>query len=354
MAHRIDLSTGRPAIAYTGQPPWHELGQELEAGAGIDKWTVAAGLDWEVLRSPVQFHAATAFRGPLQPGCTPTLHVRGRDVLYRGGTGAPLGIVSDKYSVVQPTQVMGFFSELVKAGKCQLETAGALSGGRQIWALAKMNEGKSVITGDVVRPYLLLTTSFDGSLATTAKLTAIRVVCHNTLSIALRHGDAKTSEPVGAVVKVNHALEFDAHEVRMQLDLFTNSFEEWMSQTRHMAKQKIDEETASRMVLDVIAELPFKPKGGRPGDPYPYPPSDEDLMKTRAYRRIMALFNGKALGSNLTEAKTRWQFVNSVTQWIDHERGNNAGSRLSSALFGIGESVKRKAYALAMEDEPSS
>lgn len=118
------------------------------------------------------------------------LNVEGRDVLYRRDTGAALGIVSNEYRVVQPKEVMSFFGELVSASKCQLETAGALSRGRQIWALARMNEEEPVINGDLVRPYLLLTTSFDGSFSTTAKLTAVRVFCHNTLSIALRRKDA--------------------------------------------------------------------------------------------------------------------------------------------------------------------
>jgi hypothetical protein len=155
-------------------------------------------------------------------------------------------------------------------------------------------------------------------------------------------------------VKVNHALEFDAQEVRMQLGIFANSFEEWMSQTRRLAEQEISRDTASRLVLDLIAELPFRPKGIGPNDPYQYPPPDEDLMNTRAYRRIMALFDGEAIGSNLVQARTRWQFVNSVTQWIDHERGRDASARLGSALFGFGESLKRKAYTLAIEDETRS
>jgi hypothetical protein len=89
VAHRIDQSTGRAAIAYIGEPPWHGLGQKLEAGADIEKWTTAAGLGWSVQRSPVQFNATSAFHGPLQPGWPPLLNFNSSDVLYRSDTGAP-------------------------------------------------------------------------------------------------------------------------------------------------------------------------------------------------------------------------------------------------------------------------
>jgi hypothetical protein len=61
----------------------------------------------------------------------------------------------------------------------------------------------------------------------------------------------------------------------------------------------------------------------------------------------MTLFDGQAIGSDLSEGLTKWQFINSVTQWIDHERGHDPGSRLNSAWFGAGEALKRKAYEIA-------
>jgi phage/plasmid-like protein (TIGR03299 family) len=339
MAHMIDETTGAAAIAYLGETPWHELGHEMAAGASIEEWTDKAGLDWKVLRSPVLFQDARRFCGPLPSGYVPIQRFSDRDVLYRSDTGAPLGIASNDYKVVQPKDVMSFFDAVVKLGDFQLETAGALSGGKRIWALARIHDGAPIIGQDLVRPYLLLTTSFDGNMATTAKLTAIRVVCHNTLSVAIRNNHGSASEAVGTTVKVNHAMQFDARDVRMQLGIFADTFGKWVIQTRRLARQKIDRETASRMALELTSKIPFRTRNPKPVE---WP------RESPAYHRIMALFDGQAIGSDLSEGPTKWQFINSVTQWIDHERGRDPGSRLNSAWYGLGEALKRKAYEIAL------
>jgi phage/plasmid-like protein (TIGR03299 family) len=265
--------------------------------------------------------------------------------LYRSDTGSPLGIASREYKVVQPKDVMSFFDDVVKRGKFQLETAGALSGGKRIWALAKINYGAPIIGNDVVRPYLLLTTSFDGSMATVAKLTAIRVVCHNTLSVAIRDEKDRVGAPISTMVKVNHAMQFNAREVRMQLGIFTGAFEKWMIQTRCLARQEIDRDTASNLVCKLLETIPIRTVVGSCGDTQVVSTNPTDSL---AYRKIMALFDGEAIGSDVSEGLTKWQFINSITQWVDHERGRDPAGRLNSAWFGPGEALKRKAYALAL------
>jgi hypothetical protein len=174
-------------------------------------------------------------------------------------------------------------------------------------------------------------------MATTAKLTAIRVVCHNTLSVAVRDDYTRASTAVSAVVKVNHSMPFDARDVRMQLGIFAGTFEKWMIQTRRLARQKIDRETASRMALELTSAIPFRSRNSERSSGEGSP----------AYHRIMALFDGQAIGSDLSEGPTKWQFI-SVTQWIDHERGHDPGSRLNLAWFGAGEPLKRKACEIAL------
>lgn len=345
MPHMIDQTTGTAAMAYAGKTPWHDLGHELRPGAPIEEWTEKAGLAWEVLRSPVLYQDARSFCGPAPLGYVPIKRFHDRDILYRSDTGAALGIASPEYKVVQPSEVIGFFEELVKLGKFQLETAGALSGGRRIWALAKIHDGATVIGQDIVRPYLLLTTSFDGTMATVAKLTAIRVVCHNTLSVAVRDENELVGATSRTMVKVNHAMPFKADEVREQLGIFAGKFEKWMSQTRALAAQKIDRETASSMVCAVLATIPTKTILESSGE---LQVISTDPMDSPAYRKIMALFDGQAIGSDLCQGATKWQFINSITQWIDHERGRDPAGRLNSAWFGPGEVVKRRAYELAI------
>jgi hypothetical protein len=83
-------------------------------------------------------------------------------------------------------------------------------------------------------------------MATTAKLTAVSVVCHNTLSVAVRDESDHGSEAVSTVVKVNHPTRFNVREVRMQLGIFVDTFDKWMFQTRLLAAPKIDRATASQ------------------------------------------------------------------------------------------------------------
>jgi phage/plasmid-like protein (TIGR03299 family) len=335
----IDETTGAGAMAYLGKSPGINSGTKWQRVLPSKSGPKKAGLGWEVLRSPVLFRDERLFCGRQALGYDPIRRHLDHDVLYRSDTGAPLGIASQHYQAAQPKDVMGFFDDLVKVGKFNLETAGALSGGRRIWALAKIGDGAPIIGQDIVRPYLLLTTSFDGSMATTAKLTAIRVVCHNTLSVAVRDDHTRASSAVSSEVKVNHSMPFDARDVRMQLGIFVGTFEKWMIQTRRLARQKIDRQTACRMPLELTSKIPFRTRNSEPVE---WP------RESPAYHRIMALFDGQAIGSGLSEGPTKWQFINSVTQWIDHERGRDPRSRLTSAWFGPGEALKPKAYEIAL------
>lgn len=332
MPHMIDETTGAPAIAYVGETPWHGLGRKLTAGSSIEQWTEQARLAWNVMRSPV------LYTDQRDPDYMPSLKFTDRHVLYRSDTGKPLGIVSSNYKIVQPADVMGFFGELTALGGFQMETAGALSDGKRIWALARISDGAPIIGHDIVRPYLLLSTSYDTSSATIAKLTAIRVVCNNTLTASLNTGHGKVGKAVSTTVSVGHAASFDAKAVRLQLGVFENAFDKWLIQTRILAEKKMDLDAAGKLTAKLMGEMaPAFPVNGV-----------VDVAKSKGYRRIMELFDGAAIGTDLTGGFSRWDWVNSVTQWIDHERGNSNATRLSSAWFGTGDRLKSRAYDLAV------
>src|ERR1039458_7300046 len=132
MTHEIDVSSGKPAIAYVGEKPWHELGEKLPEGASIDTWLRAARLDWELKRLPVQYLVDGSLR-----------MMEDRFVLVRNDTNAALSVVSGDYQIVQPREVLEFYRELVATYGYALETSGALDGGRKVWALAKTGIGRA-------------------------------------------------------------------------------------------------------------------------------------------------------------------------------------------------------------------
>lgn len=315
MAHMIDTTTGKAAMAYTGQTPWHSLGQQLTPGASIETWTVQAGLNYTVLESPVLFKTPAT----TEPQCWPN-----RKVLHRSDTGAPLAVVSDGYRVVQPGEVMGFFGKLAEIGGFELETAGALSYGRRVWALAKVNEGADIVGGDTVRPYLLLGTSYDGTMATVAKFTAVRVVCNNTIVQALGEGNRE--------VRVLHSERFDADKVRMELGIVADNWERFLVQSRQLAGVPMAAEEADSFVQELLK---------------PYHTGRLALDQTRGYKRIMQLFEGAAIGSGIDGVQgTRWGMLNAVTEMIDHERGRSDNTRIESAWFGTGAAMKNRALEL--------
>lgn len=316
MAHMIDTTTGMAAIAFAGQTPWHGLGQALTPDASIETWTREAGLNYTVNESPVLFQTDAA---------TMPEEFKGRKVLHRSDTGGALAVVSDGYRVVQPADVMGFFGKLVELGGFQMETAGVLSHGRRVWALAKVNQGADVIEGDTVRPYVLLGTSYDGTMATVAKFTSIRVVCNNTITAAL-------GREHGGTVRVLHSERFNPDAVRMELGIVGDNWERFLVQSRKLAG-----ETMSKIEADAFVTALLEP----------FHNSRMDLKETRGYKRIMDLFSGQAIGADIPGVMgTRWAMLNAVTELVDHERGRSTNTRMESAWFGTGAALKNKALEL--------
>jgi phage/plasmid-like protein (TIGR03299 family) len=309
----IDETSGAAAIAFIGQTPWHGLGQDLTAGADIGTWTREARLDYTVLESPVLYRTAAASEPEL---------FKGRKVLHRSDTGGALAVVSDGYHVVQPAEVMGFFERLVGLGGFQLETAGALSYGRRVWALASVGAGADVVDGDVVKPYLLLGTSYDGTMATVAKFTTIRVVCNNTITAALNDTQG--------TVRVLHSERFDPEAVRLELGIVANNWERFLVQSRQLAKVEMSAIEADSFVAELLK---------------PYHSGRLDVTESRAFKRIRALFDGASIGNELAGA-SRWGMLNAVTELVDHERGRSDNTRLESAWFGTGAAIKARALEL--------
>ena len=322
MAHMIDETTGRAAIAYAGKTPWHGLGRQLSEGATIEQWTQEAGLGYRVETSDVQYSTPAVTGLQVWPD---------RKVLTRSDTGAPLAVVSKDYKVVQPGEVMDFFGKLADIGGFQMETAGALSDGKRVWALARVGDGAPVVDGDLVKPYLLLGTSYDGTMATIAKFTAIRVVCNNTITPAVNSTADETDKGyLKSSVRVLHSERFDADAVRLQLGIVANQFERFMVQSRQLAGVQLSAIDADLFVKELLK---------------PYHTSSLRIEESRAYKRVMQLFNGASIGNELAGA-TRWGMLNAVTQLVDHERGRSDNTRLESAWFGTGSALKNRALEL--------
>ena len=331
MSHMIDQSTGRDAIAFVGQTPWHGLGKQLTSGADIETWTRESGLDYRVERAVVQYRDESL-------GADGVRQFPARDVLFRSDTRQPLSVVSNYYNVVQPAEILDFFSELAGRNGFTLETAGALDDGKRVWALARVNEGAPILDADVIRPYVLLATSYDSSLSTTAKFTSIRVVCHNTLAVSTGYGGEGRSEKdsAGSCIRIPHSAKFDAKDVRLDLGIVFDEWERFLVTIRRLARTAVDD-TFAREFLKQLLPAPTSAIAGKVARP---------VEETKAFKSIIGLFEGCAIGSDLPEAKgAAYGLLNAVTEYVDHQRGGDL-TRLSSAWFGSGEGLKNEAFAL--------
>ena len=208
------MSANVEIMFYVREKPWHGLGTEVQEAPSSADALVYAGLDWEVMQENVYTES-----GILVPGYRVNL---------RSTDNTALGIVSEKYKVVQNADAFRFTDNLLGEG-VTYETAGSLQGGRRVWMLAKMPE-RYIIAGDEITPYLVVMNSHDGSSGIKVAMTPIRVVCMNTLNLALntakRTWAAKHTENVmNRVYEAQETLQLAERymsELGRGLDVLTN------------------------------------------------------------------------------------------------------------------------------------
>lgn len=336
MSHELTIrANGSVEMAFAGEGCWHGLGNKLAVGADLEAWRIAAGMDWKVQRSKVRF-ATGHGQGADAWGVDESNHV-----LLRSDTKAPLGIVSNKFKVVQPGQVLEFFRDLTETAGFQMETAGTLFGGRRFWALARIGKDAAISNVDRVGGFLLLSTACDGTMATTAQFTTVRVVCNNTLSMALSR-----KSKAGSVIRVTHRSEFDAEAVKAELGVGRGQFVQFMDAASDLAGKRITQGEAHELTIRLLAgkklEAAKTPEATRV--------LVDEVTGGKGFKAIMGLFNGSGLGSDLVTAKgTAWGWVNAVTQFVDYAApARNQDNRMNSALFGDGDDRKTEALELAL------
>ena len=328
MSHLIDMTNGRANMAYVGETPWHTLGDVMRPGAPIEEWLVKSGLGFGVQRATVHFK-----------GTDERVHKGISEVLYRDDSFAQLGIVSPSYKIVQPREVLEFFRDVVGTGGLELETAGSLDEGKKVWALAKTGNSFSIKGQDLVRGYLLLSTSFDGSQATRAEFTSVRVVCNNTLRIAQSKGSSS------GLVKIPHSSTFDARGTKIELGLINGAWGQFEEQATALADRKLSNKEAMNLLFEIMEpKLAAQLSKGEK--------VELSTMRKNQITSVFELFQGRGMGSGLVAAQgTAWGMVNAVTQYVDHEitaRGDAINNRFRSAQFGPGAQLKTTAFETAL------
>jgi phage/plasmid-like protein (TIGR03299 family) len=331
MGHGI---TKHDRLAYTGEHPWHlsdtrgrsiRIGDEPAASA----LAFETALPWEPELAPIFLADGT--------------RVVGHHAVVRSDGNGALGVVGDRYTLFPNRGLRELGEALVAQGGARWHTVGSLHGGRRVFAALAAGERIELRDGrDAIDPFLLLTAAHDGSSRLTVKFTTVRPVCHNTVTLALAgKGDTFTARHTASIGDVRDV----AARAAEVLGIATESFKRQAEVARVLAEVPMTRSDFGTFTAELLtgldgadAERAFLDAEGR----------SRTILRKKA-DELLSLFV-RGIGN---EGRTLWDGLNSVTEFIDHQRGRSAAFRakqrslgLDSALFGDGERKKQRAVEL--------
>jgi len=321
MAHEIDQTTGKAAVFVTGEPAWHHLGTVVSQAQTSEQAIKLAGLDWKVRQCNV---AAAIADGQWAPCPSKFANVR-------SDTNAVLGVVGGFYRPFQNSETFDFMDSIVSEKLAMFETAGALKGGRKVWMLARIPTEYRIAGDDVVKPYVLLTNSHDGSSGLRILPTTVRVVCNNTLNLALRWASASD----GLSIVHTESLEQRVTEARQKLGIISKRLESFQTEAQSLAKRSMNTEQLRDYFTSLVEGRSEK--------------QQKKLLETiwgnfHNPRNTLAGIEGSA-----------WAAYNAVSEYADHQmtvRGKEGAEKLDNRVhsiwFGTANRLKQKAYEAAL------
>ena len=300
------------SMFYVRETPWHGLGTKvLEAPASKDALQLA-GLNWRVMQEPIY----TAME-ELVDGYKANVRDSDRKVL---------GVVTDRYRVIQNDEAFAFTDELLGAG-VKYETAGSLQGGRKVWLLAHMPH-EYIISGERISPYLLFSNTHDGSGAIKVALTPIRVVCQNTLNLAL--AGAKRSWSMIHTGDIKEKMQ----EAKDTLFLAENYMDELGKEFEALRMKKL---TDKRVMEYIEILLPIEDGST---------PQQEKNMKRLREDMKIRYFDAPDLQG---VGKNAYRFVNAVSDFATHAEPLRRTANYKENLFSRtvdGNPMIDKAYRM--------
>lgn len=293
--------------------PWHKEGTIVKGRLTSAEAIRAAKLDWVAGEKPVVVEGAV---------------VPDYKAIVRPDNDIVLSIMKQRYHIIQNHNAFEFFDLLVGDEEAFYETAGALDDGRVIWIQAQI-PGEYFICGDKVERSLLLVNSFDGRYSLMVQAVSVRVVCANTLALALRGASNQ--------VKIRHCQNYKQkiEQSKIVLGMVGDYFSTLSDTLSQLGERKMDK---TEMELFTKVLLPGK-----------IDENGDTSTRTENMRgTIVALFE-RGVGN---EGKTRWDGLNAVTEFVDHERSTRGDNgRLETVLFGSGAKLKQRATNLLLETE---
>lgn len=313
MAHKVET------MAYTNQVPWHGLGHYIAEAPTVDEMLRLAKLDWEVHRTPLVARTEDGVE----------VDVPGFAALRRDSDNSILDVVGSQYRPVQNADAFAFFREFVTAGSATMETAGSLDHGRYVWGLANLNASFKLAGNDEVKGYLLVASPHQQGKSLIVKFTTVRVVCNNTLTLALRGGTE---------FRMNHRATFSSSMVeraKETLGIARDQLSEFEANARKLRKLRLNDADAIRVLAPT-----FQPDSKTAEEIV----ADRDLMTPRLAAVIDAMY--RAPGA---QPGNGWGLLNAVTYYADHVASRTNDKRLTNAWLGKTARQKESVLATLLE-----
>ncbi len=326
------------SMAFAGEVPWHGLGVPVEDTMTPEEMLEAASLNWTVSKRP-----AYTIDAPTWNEDVGLLNAEGHHFIVRDTDNSVLSACGEDYVPFQNADTFRFFKKFVSNGDMKMETAGSLKDGQDIWGLAKLESNFELPGGDRIEGYLLIDSPHVSGKALQIMFTPIRVVCANTMALALS-GEGKR-------FRVLHLQAFD-DEIMNAAEEALGISETKMTEFQERATFLSGKQAKPLDVQKFIAEL-FMPQllieRGKQGIANDVPLADE-------FTRTAEQVHDAVLSSPGAELKsaegTWWGAVNGVTYVMDHTKRESErvkGGALYSSWFGPNAATKRRAFELATQ-----
>ena len=313
-------------MAYYGDVPWHKLGTPIPKGVSAEQMIRAAGLDWQVDLRPARGAKEINKKGEFsryEVVRVPRLNTKETEVL--------LGLVSRRYTPLQNIEAFDFFNPIVGDKKAFFETAGALGEGERIWVMAKMPDAMQIVPGDECLKYLLLSNTHSGDGSVIVKFTSVRVVCQNTLLMAMEDGQK--------AYRVRHSkqMQFKLEELREFLAITQEVFLNAEQCFRRLAKIQMKETRLEQYFESVFSRSAVQKKNG---------------VKPQRWGFLQEMFDGRPDLQIRGVRGTLWAAYNAITRFEDYkqpQQEEQPDQRLERTWFGGGADIKLKALEKAKE-----
>jgi len=311
MSHNVET------MAYAGEVPWHGLGVPVSNDMSAYEMMEAAQLNWSVKKQPMYF----------MPNQDKGVLVEDKMLLIREEDNMQLDVVGKNWHPVQNQEAFDFFYDWVEEGKMEMHTAGSLSNGKIVWILAKVNETFEVLKNDIVESYMLFTNPHSFGTSVNVRFTPIRVVCNNTLQLALGSNNNG--------IRLDHTKKFDPHLVRDTLGLATDSMKIYQHQATYLASKHATGEQRDNYFKEM----------------FPMTDYEKDVkgyVRSKKAADANRLHNNGTPGSEFSK-DSWWDTFNTLTFMYDHKLGKSNASRIRSSWYGEASKTKQVALAKALE-----